>query len=49
MADGIISISFKWDTPIFSAHPQTERIMKKEIRQQRADDGPLRSSSCALD
>src|SRR5271163_1734426 len=45
MADSVVGISFERDGRILPSHPTIERIVKKEIRQHRADDSPLRAAS----
>src|ERR1700745_4203105 len=49
MADDIIGIALKWDIRMVPAHPQVERIMQEEIRQEGADDPTLRRASFPCD
>jgi hypothetical protein len=49
MADDIIGIALKRDIRMVPAHPQVERIMQEEIRQEGADDPTLRRTSFPCD
>ena len=44
----IISISLEWDARMIPTHPFIERMVKKQIRQQRAADATLRCAFCPL-
>src|ERR1700688_285196 len=49
MADSIVGIALEGDGRMVPVHPQVERIMQKEIRQEGADDPALRRPSFSCD
>src|ERR1700722_376704 len=49
MADGIVGVALEGDGRMVPAHPQVERIMQKEIRQEGAYDPALRRPSFSCD
>src|SRR5262252_2965180 len=49
VADRIIGITFERDARMVPPHPPVERVMKKEVGQERTDDPSLRRSSLPAD
>jgi hypothetical protein len=49
MADDIIGIALKRDIRMVPAHPQVERIMQEEIRQEGADYSPYAKGNFTFD